>query len=391
MGALRFCLAAVVLLGHAPAIPGIGRYFNALLAVQIFFAVSGFFMQLILPAGGFTWPKIKSFYASRAMRLYPLFFVALVITAPLVLNFLPGRARYINLTTPDNVFVTGQASAILATVFTNLTMIGQDVMRFLAYDPAAGSFDFRPHDGGLPAYALGSSMQVMSQTWSIALELYFYALVPFILPRSTRFILALIALSVVARIYAFSIGFDGVNFVYAAFPFEIATFLAGAIACRLYLAFREKLESSVGGAVTISGAVIALLFGYWYNQMIPGAAYNSLKHWAGLIFFIAMLPVVFAHTRNWKIDRYIGDLSYPIYIIHIPVIIAVATFGMRMEWRGLFVVAATLLLSVVAKHFIQDPVDRLRRARFSRAVESGVSSADRARPTRGHSVAPGSV
>ena len=67
-------------------------------------------------------------------------------------------------------------------------------------------------------------MKVTGQSWSIALELYFYLLVPFILPRSTAVILGLAALSVMARIVTFAFGFDSVNFVYAAFPFELATF-----------------------------------------------------------------------------------------------------------------------------------------------------------------------
>jgi peptidoglycan/LPS O-acetylase OafA/YrhL len=66
MGILRLWLASVVLLGHAPAIPGIGRYFHAMIAVQIFFAISGFFMQFILPPNDPNWRQTLNFYGSRA-------------------------------------------------------------------------------------------------------------------------------------------------------------------------------------------------------------------------------------------------------------------------------------------------------------------------------------
>ena len=165
MGILRLWLASVVLLGHAPAIPGVGRYFHAMIAVQIFFAISGFFMQFILPPNDPNWRQTLNFYGSRAMRIYPLFFIALAVTTPLVLFFLPDRSHYINLTTTDNVFVTGTPGAIFATLVTNLTMFGQDVLRFFAYDPATGAFSFKTNLQGLPAYAV-SSMHISHGTFA---------------------------------------------------------------------------------------------------------------------------------------------------------------------------------------------------------------------------------
>ena len=38
---------------------------------------------------------------------------------------------------------------------------------------------------------------------------------------------------------------------------------------------------------------------------------------------IVMVPLLFALTRNNKRDRYIGELSYPYYVIHFHVVMAV--------------------------------------------------------------------
>ncbi len=324
-------------------------------------------MQLILPKGRLGWREVCAFYTNRALRIYPLYFAVLLISAPFVLYFLPWRQPYINLQNAENVFATGTLGAMISIIVTNATMVGQDAMRFLVYIPADGAFIYRDGSLGEPS-ALGSSMQILPQSWSIALELYFYLLVPFLLPRSTRFIVGISVLSIIARIAGYMSGLDGVNFAYAAFPFELATFLSGALACRVYLAYRPSLEGPYGAAIAVIGGGVLFLYGFWYGE-IPGSDYNSLKHWGAVVCAIALLPFLFAHTRASAVDRFAGELSYPIYIVHITVIVFVIALGAPSNWRGWVVIAVTMAASVIALKLIQGPLDRIRHQHFGTTVK----------------------
>ena len=45
------------------------------------------------------------------------------------------------------------------------------------------------------------------------------------------------------------------------------------------------------------------------------------------------VPFIFALTKNWKVDRWIGELSYPVYIVHVVVGAVLAKALNAQDWR----------------------------------------------------------
>jgi peptidoglycan/LPS O-acetylase OafA/YrhL len=84
------------------------------------------------------------------------------------------------------------------------------------------------------------------------------------------------------------------------------------------------------------------------------------------------LPWLFAATRTQRIDRLLGELSYPVYICHVLIIWVVGT-GVFAVGRGRFllVVALVLLAAAVLYRFVDEPIDRLRHARLKARLPAG--------------------
>ena len=78
MGILRFFLASAVLLTHAQAS---FQPLGGALAVSAFYVISGFYMQLLF-AEKFTSGQVLPFYKSRALRIFPLYYVFLIVSIP---------------------------------------------------------------------------------------------------------------------------------------------------------------------------------------------------------------------------------------------------------------------------------------------------------------------
>src|ERR1700681_3104577 len=78
MGWMRFLLAMAVVVEHINAVFGtMPGLLPGTLAVQVFFAISGFYMSLILTG---KYRDSKTFYFNRFLRLYPAYFVVCIGT-----------------------------------------------------------------------------------------------------------------------------------------------------------------------------------------------------------------------------------------------------------------------------------------------------------------------
>ena len=77
-----------------------------------------------------------------------------------------------------------------------------------------------------------------------------------------------------------------------------------------------------------------------------------------MCFFIG-LPFLFLETKHSRHDRWIGELSYPIYLGHM--LVAHAIHFAAPNWRSIVVIAVTILLSIGVVRFIEEPLDRYRQ------------------------------
>lgn len=377
MGIIRFFLAVAVLLWHCPE-GVVGRYIHPALAVQCFYAVSGFLMQMVIRnkyQGEPGWQR--RFYMSRVLRLFPLYLLFVLLTVTLIGN---GHLSYYI----DNKYWY----AVLIWILNNLLIVGQDVLRFFYFNLRTAHFIALPASdaarGLLMKQDLRGSISVLGQSWTLAIELYFYLLAPFLLTCRTRVLLILVPMLIALR---FAIGY-WVEFqpewLYGFFPSELAIFLLGSLACRVYfyLFASGRLAGMLGektllaiAAVSVIGACttyITVHVGFGWGHFAEPPLGAPTGYWLVLLMTVATLPFAFHFSRSFAWDSYIGELSYPIYISHM-LVLQLLTVKLQptvaaSRYLGLFVLITSVLLSMALIQFIEQPLDRLRHRLFHRSV-----------------------
>ncbi len=88
MGLLRLFLALSVVITHTAPLFGL-QMMPGDVAVKLFFIVSGFYMSLVMAGKYEGKNRALFFYSNRALRLYPAFFIAILLTAIVL-----GAAEY---------------------------------------------------------------------------------------------------------------------------------------------------------------------------------------------------------------------------------------------------------------------------------------------------------
>lgn len=341
MGFIRFFLAFLVLAGHS----GIyAQNIGPLMAVQLFFVLSGVYMAAVYTTkysrleGG-----VGLFYLNRGLRLWPTYLLVLAATAIAAMTV--GRSL------PDDYHVFSLfythpgADRLFYVIPANLLMFGQDVL----------SLDEPTH------YLLP-----IRQGWSLATELLFYLVVPFIYGR--RFGLLAAPVLVVA---CFGLKFYELNAMSwrESYFFPLGNFGYFLFGCFLYHLAETKalarVRSRVGRLPRALGfvAFVALAFSF---PAIHFETHLYLQHFGFLLVF-GMLIVLSFEESTHRLDIYLGNISYGIYLNHLLIVVLLTAY-IPITQHVPFVIA-TFVLSVLAsmatESLLQRPVDRIR-ARLTR-------------------------
>jgi peptidoglycan/LPS O-acetylase OafA/YrhL len=361
MGLLRLLLAFSVFNGHA----GLALGFSLLsgsAAVHCFFVISGFYMAMVLhekyapPRHGYF-----DFISSRALRLAPTYLAVLAVTLVLSAILMGAGAAPLPAVQANLDLQTRHPGALfwLLNAASQLTLLGQDLFFFLNWGGAGAQASLSPlHD-----------LLLIPPGWSLSLELYFYLLAPFLVRRSLPFIVFLIWASLSCRALLALAGLEADPWAYRFFPSELAFFLAGVLTYRLRDAvlsgpfsvrWRALLPLLLLGAA-LGAAEVA---GVWQPGM-------PARRWANVLLFALLVPGIpslFELTRRSVLDRVIGELSYPLYVVHFLVIwVAARLFAdPASPLAHAAVIAAVLLAAVAMRAWIDEPVDRFRQRRLRR-------------------------
>lgn len=350
MGILRTLLAISVVFAHVPSPLFVGgRY-----AVQLFYMISGFLISYVLVEKK-SYLSAQKFYTNRYLRLFPVyFFVALLTLGVCFLSLLSGKD-------PSFLSVYQKApwTAQLLLIFSNVTLLFQDWIMFCGVENNQLVFT----TNYLKSEVILWPGLLVPQAWTLGLELSFYLLAPFILPKR-RLLLFLLIISIGVRGYLFVIGLGTQDpWNYRFFPAELALFIIGALSHQILFPFYKRALSSghfiaLSSLATFFLCVITSFFLY-----IP--IRELLK--APLLFlsFFLLLPFSFVFQSRHSWDRWIGDLSYPIYIGHMLIFqIGHALFdGFAGTHRSLFnfgCLVTIFLFAFLLKLFVADPIESLR-------------------------------
>ena len=339
MGVIRFLLAAAVLFGHAPGWGKLSSTSNTAgfilpyYAVQGFFVISGFYMALIHEK----YAGLRTvFYINRYSRLAVSYWIVAAATIVFELIY------------PDNPFssiqeLKGHAPALakVALIFSNVSMIGQDCIGFFTRPDSSNWF-------------------LIPQGWSLGTELWFYLLVPFIAPLRLRWIILMFAMSVALRLVLIGLPIPFWPWQQRFFPAELAFFLSGIMCYRFYRKGETKAWFSARlGRIALAVAALMLCEVSRLPFAREPVAWNSFLLIA--VLFV-LIPPIFHASRNSRIDRFIGEFSYPIYLWHI----LIGTFipAAQRLWQGGFLLLLSVLFSLPMVLIVEVRLENWRHRRL---------------------------
>jgi peptidoglycan/LPS O-acetylase OafA/YrhL len=336
---IRGLAVVIVMASHANAV-GMGG--QGSLGVLLFFTLSGFVLMLPFaehPERIFQWSTVWRFFANRALRILPIFAVAV-----LYIRWLIGE---------NWEWAT-----------TNLTFAGG-----------------------------------WTHLWSVAEEVRFYLLFPFVvallalLPSRLPRIAALVAMILIAWRFQHFVLIDMMTGTLVEFDFWF--FLAGALACLLYDPLRKLSGSSasiifgfaslviVACMFASSDAALAKLWRPLFPHLPNNLALNGWilpEPWCGLFIVLLVGVTAFPGTlinrlmQSWPM-RHLGLLSYSLYLFHVPVMMSLERYELRTESLFLVTFAITYVVACVTYLAIEKPFLMLKPKDSRRRMFQGDRSA----------------
>lgn len=296
---LRAVAAVAVVLAHCAAGRGALALLNTrvglgALGVDLFFALSGFLITGILLGvrdGGAPGRGLVRFYVRRALRIFPLYYLAFAIY--LVLDY-PG--------------------------------IRDNAWWFVAYAVNVGK-------------ALGvTGWAPLNHFWTLAVEEQFYLLWPALVLAVPRARLGAACLALAAA----SLAFRCVLELAGANDFAVLQLTPGCLeplALGSWFAVKGAEGKECGSAASRLawiGLVLTLVC-----MALPRSAQDALSRAAHALLFAPLLPVV-ASMRQGPVRaflcaapvRFVGTVSYGLYVWHVPVLDAINQWTPMRAWTA---------------------------------------------------------
>jgi peptidoglycan/LPS O-acetylase OafA/YrhL len=344
LDALRGLAVFSVVCNHLSAHAGMRMPFfgelGGLLGVQLFFLISGYL--IIQSASRYT---LAAYVVRRLLRIFPAYWVAV-----LGLSLLQGK-------------LDSQA-------------LGSGLGDFL--------WNLMAQSHWVPSALL--HYDVLTVSWTLTVELAWYAVAPLLVwlaprHRSVAFWLCAMgaALAVSSAwvwaahggrldsLYAAAIARAGVSpvndfmrfaFIVNAFPAQLVFFVIG---CLLW-----RFETALAGLPSWLLCVAVAVFAGWptqWNALVSlNPSFLSGVGLAGLFLLALRQPRLRFGFPHW-----LGRVSYSVYLLHVPIIIAVFQTWKITGWPGLCVAMALLgVMSTALHHAVERPCIVLGKRLVSR-------------------------
>ena len=330
-GTYRTYLAIAVMAHHLIGIPYVGHY-----AVHGFFILSGYLMTYIMHNNyGYTIRGVVMFSVNRVIRLYPAYWLIMVLTILLIFFYSENDVRayrYI-IFMPDSLWAWLQ----------NITLI-------------------------FPGFFPGSNLPRLSPpTWALTIEIFYYLIIALGASKSLKVTLFFLLASVV---YMLTTCIAGLEHAY-----RYASIGAGALPFALG-SLLYHLRSRVITAVEKYNKPRNIFFLFSFFWMNPALVFvlryffeiNLEPYSYGMNYLLNFLIIGFLLTGRLpqiskKSDKILGDFSYPIYLMHWQVGFfssmlfydeAICGFSLR----GIFIFLLAFVISVIISWVIIICIDR---------------------------------
>ncbi|MCX6935438.1 MAG: acyltransferase [Verrucomicrobia bacterium] len=358
MGLVRFLLAAAVVFHHSN-VPWNLPIVDGHQAVRLFYIISGFYMALILekkyPA---TREGLWLFYTNRAARIFPTYWMVLlgaVLFYGLGWLWLGRTPERLGWYAP--LHENGHGTFLAGLGFSQLTLFGLDWFSLFDYQGSQLGWAGTVSGGRTAGF-----LCLVPQAWTLAVELCFYLCAPWLARRRTG------ALTIVCVVgFAVRIGLiiwkpaTTAAWNYYWFPLQLPFFLLGILSYRwggLTLNFWGKTAVNR----IAKGCGLALILGY---QLMPA----GLDQVISCIGLALVLPGLLHGESSWL--RSVGELSYPIYLVHILMKwILLSLNGVertgQQEVQGWLLLTVSLVVAFAMEKLVEGRIEKWRQSRIYR-------------------------
>ncbi len=296
LDALRGAAALVVVVFHIGLLDGAFNVWFGWSAVDLFFVLSGYLITNILLAHRPTGPFYLAFYARRALRIWPVYYLGL-IALMLVNPLLPVPEPW------------------------------DSLPYYLTYTL------------NLPMYWFGAVPPVhrgLDHTWTLCIEEQFYLIWPVLIglagrKRAAPLAMAIVGLSIAARFA----GWSHYILISRCDGFAVGGLLAAVLADPAAVARRRGLLAWAFAVIGLAaGAYLGWFVALGRPPRLPDPAFTAAMVTAFTFLYGSLIGLSVIYSgRRWLAPlrlaplRAVGTISYGLYFYHVPVLIVLHAFA----------------------------------------------------------------
>lgn len=201
-------------------------------------------------------------------------------------------------------------------------------------------------------------------TWSLAIEMQFYVLLPFILwffRNKLRYVLPILIVgtTVYSTYHLYVLG--NKSAMYFSLIARVPEFLVGAYAAVLFkegINFRRNFNN----LLSIGSLAVLLCCAFWINEDTNFPGYLALLPCTASALLLVIKNNAVSAFFSHKIPVYIGEMSYSLYLWHWPVLAFMRyrndTYQLNIQ-EMVFAAVCTFILSWVSYTFIEKNFKRI--------------------------------
>lgn len=324
---LRALAALLVTLFHAKWVNG------GFIGVDIFYVISGFLitgllMREIERTGTI---NFKEFYARRFKRLLPTSFFVLAVTAIFSWLLLPATMR---------------------------SSLGRDVIAASLY---VSNYLFAWWQADYQN--LDATPSPVIHYWSLAVEEQFYLLWPLLIltffivttKLKKKIILTLLVGTITALSFVFSIYQTETSPIWAFYSLPTRAWELG-LGALLVLIPPIRTRKFIG----LLGFIFIIISAFIFGETTAFPGFNAVLPVMGTVMLIATIntwPPFLNDVANSRLFQWLGEISYPLYLWHWPLLVLPSTYFARplAVYERILAIIATIILADLTHRFIEEP------------------------------------
>ena len=299
-------------------------------AVFGFYTLSGYLMTLIMhETYGYSTAGIQKYGMNRFLRIYPIYWLACIISLLLIVWLGNDYSKAFH----SRMFIPENSAQILQNIF---IVFGQ-----------------------------GSRPRLTPPSWALTVELFYYACIALGASKTKKTTLIWFAISTV---YAIVINVAGFEWPYKYFIIPAAS-LPFSVGGLIYH-FKDKILERLN--ILKSGKAPFILIIMVLGNYIVNHVFHTLRYWGFYNNFLLNCLLVMSLMErksllgiSKSLDKRIGDLSYPIYLVHYQCGLFLSTLVLNIK-RGtpLFAFVCLPLIVIVSwamSKLVEMPIEGVRK------------------------------